>query len=251
MKFRIFLLSAVTGILVTSYAQAQESNPSHLLRVPAYILQQQAQAQSAPTIPPITNDAALDSAIRMLQHEWAHIKYAVKDEGQQEAQMEKLAAKAASISAQYPTYAEPKIWQAIILSTQAGIKGGLGALGLAKEAKTLLETAEKINANALHGSIYTSLGSLYYKVPGWPLGFGDDDKALAYLEQARALNPDGIDPNYFYGDYLIEQGKYKEALTVLRHALNAPDRPDRADADAGRRAEIRDAIAKAKSKLKG
>ncbi len=39
-----------------------------------------------------------------------------------------------------------------------------------KEARASLEAALKIAPEALDGSAYTSLGSLYYQVPGWPLG---------------------------------------------------------------------------------
>ena len=35
----------------------------------------------------------------------------------------------------------------------------------------------------------------------WPLGFGSDDKARKYLQKGLALNPDGINPNYGYGEY--------------------------------------------------
>lgn len=196
-----------------------------------------------------TQPSPMDQNIYALQREWAHIKYEVSDEDTQETQMEALAAKASQVSATYPNAAEPKIWEAIILSSQAGIKGGLGALSLVEKARNLLLAAEKINPNALDGSIYTSLGSLYYQVPGWPVGFGDDDKARAYLEQARAINPNGIDPNYFYGDFLVEEEEYEKAVQVLEHALQAPTRPNRPVADAGRRQEIQVALEKAKKKL--
>ena len=60
------------------------------------------------------------------------------------------------------------MWEGIIVSSLAGEKGGLGALPLVKQAKTLYEQAIQINGNALDGSAYNSLGVLYYKVPGWP-----------------------------------------------------------------------------------
>ena len=107
-----------------------------------------------------------------------------------------------------------------------------------------------MNPNALEGSAYTSLGSLYYKVPAWPIGFGDNGKARAYLEQARAINPDGIDPNYFYGDFLLGTDHAKEAIPVLEHALQAPPRPGREIADMGRRQEITEALAKARKEAK-
>ena len=97
------------------------------------------------------------------------------------------------------------IWAAIVKSSWAGAKGGLGALSLVKTAKRQLEQAIRQNPSALDGSAYTSLGSLYYQVPGWPVGFGDKAKAEQLLKQALAFNPNGIDPNFFYGDYLLEE----------------------------------------------
>jgi len=196
-----------------------------------------------------SNKPELVREISALQREWATIRYKIKDPDKQEQAMEVLAQKALTVTKMHPAEAEPLIWEGIIVSTYAGMKGGLGALGLVKHAKVLLEDAEKINPRALEGSVYISLGSLYYQVPGWPVSFGDYQKARAYLEQAVSINPDGMDPNYFYGDFLIEAGEYQKAIVVLGHALKAQDRPIRAIADAGRREEISAAIVKAKKKL--
>lgn len=144
---------------------------------------------------------------------------------------------------------EAMIWEAIILSGYAKAKGGLGALKQAEKARDLLLVAEKINPQALQGSAYTTLGSLHYKVPGWPLGFGDKQKARAYLEKALEINPDGIDPNYFYADFLSERGEYEKALQYYEKALAAPARPGREDADAGRRKEIEAGMEQARKKL--
>jgi len=189
------------------------------------------------------NGTDLNKAILDIQHNWAEINYNLADD-KKEAAFKKLETKAEGVSAEYPDRAEPLVWEAIILSTHAGVHGGLGALDLVKKSRHLLEKAEKINPDVLNGSVYTSLGSLYYQVPGWPLSFGDDDKAKAYLKKALALNPDGIDPNYFYGDFLYQDGKSDEALAALNKALKAPARPNRPIADAGRRKEIRALIDK-------
>lgn len=189
----------------------------------------------------------LDAGIAAIQHEWARIHYQLPKD-QQDAAFVKLEAQAEALEKSYADRAEPKIWKAIVLSTHAGVSGGLGALSKVKAARDLLLAAEKIDAHALNGSVYTSLGSLYYQVPGWPIGFGDDDKAEAMLKKALAINPDGIDPNYFYGDFLQRQGRRAEALTVLDKALHAPARPGREDADAGRRQEIQALIADIKAK---
>ena len=183
-----------------------------------------------------------------LQQEWAHIMYQLPADAREEA-MAALADRAGQEVAANPEDPELLIWRGIVLSTYAGEKGGLGALGLAKEARASLEQALKLDETALQGSAYTSLGSLYYKVPGWPIGFGSDKKAREYLERALALNPEGIDPNFFMGEFLYEQGEYQDAMRHLQTALRAPDRPGRLVADQGRRQEIRELVQKLDGRL--
>ncbi|MEJ2610627.1 MAG: hypothetical protein P8179_11200 [Candidatus Thiodiazotropha sp.] len=191
--------------------------------------------------------AEMPPKILELSESWAKIKYQMPED-QRVSALEKLSSEAEILVKANPNEAAPLIWQAIILSTLAGEKGGLGALSLVNQAKELLEKAETIEPDALNGSIYTSLGSLYYQVPGWPIGFGNDDKAKAYLKKALALNPDGIDPNYFYGDFLLQEKEYALAIKAFEHALAAPQR-NRPIADAGRKTEIMAALKKAKKKI--
>ncbi len=191
---------------------------------------------------------AIGEAAKPLQQQWEVAKYQTTEKDREKA-FKVLVKEAKSREQQHPDNAEVLVWEAIILSTYAGEKGGLGALSLVKKAKALLEKAEKIDANVLDGSIYTSLGSLYYQVPGWPPGFGDDDKAHDYLKKALALNPEGIDPNYFYGDFMLEEGEYQKAVDAFEKALTAPSRPDRPIADAGRKKEINIALTKALAHL--
>ncbi len=186
--------------------------------------------------------------LHQLQTRWAEINYQTPEKQREEA-FAKLVTQADAALASEPKAAELLIWRGIILSTQAGAKGGLGALGLVKEAKTNLEQAMAIDPQALAGSAYTSLGSLYYQVPGWPIGFGDDEKAEKMLTQALAINPDGLDPNYFYGDFLQRQKRYEEARAALEKALAAKDRPGRELADKGRRAEATALLQQVESKL--
>lgn len=199
---------------------------------------------------PLTQAGAgdLDSDIASLQSEWATIKYQ-SSPTDHEKLYEALAARAQEVTARYPDRAEPLIWEGIIISTWAGAKGGLGALSLAKQSRQRLEQALAIDPQALDGSAYTSLGTLYFKVPGWPIGFGDTDKAEELLNKALAINPDGIDPNFFYGEFLYEEDRYQEAVAALNRALQAPARPARPVADAGRKAEVEQLLAMARKHI--
>jgi tetratricopeptide (TPR) repeat protein len=189
---------------------------------------------------------AVDDAVADLQHEWEVTRYQTPA-AEREKHFEALAAKAHRVSETFPGRSEPLVWEGIVVSSWAAEKGGLGALNLAKQAKGLYEAAIRIDGKALDGSAYNSLGVLYYKVPGWPLGFGDKAKAGELLQQALALNPKGLDPNFFYGEYLLETNHADEAVAYLERALQAPPRPGRQVADAGRREEARTLLAKARS----
>ena len=190
----------------------------------------------------------LDADIVALQHEWAKANYHTAKDAQ-EASLKALAERAHEVSGKLNQSAEALIWEGIINATYAKAKGGIGALKYAEKARDLLLASEKTNPNALQGAAYTSLGSLFYKVPGWPIGFGDKKKAKAYLEKALKANPNGIDSNFFYGDFLNEQGQHAKAIEYFKKALAAPARPGREDADAGRKGEIEEGLKKAESKL--
>jgi tetratricopeptide (TPR) repeat protein len=186
--------------------------------------------------------------IEYLQTRWAEIKYQMPDSEQEKA-FGLLVAEAKKMREAHPAEAPFLIWEGIIRSTYAGAKGGLGALDQVKQAKKLFEQAIALAPESMMGSAYTSLGSLYYQVPGWPVGFGDEEKAKAMLLKGLSYNPDGIDPNYFYADFLLDQKQYRQALSAFEKALLAPARPGRQLADEGRKHEIEAGINQAKKHL--
>ena len=64
------------------------------------------------------------------------------------------------------------------------------------------------------------------------------------------LNPDDIDVNFYYGDFLKKKKKYKQAEVFYKKALSAPARPNREVADEGRRNEAKERLEKVLAKLK-
>ena len=185
--------------------------------------------------------------MKLMQNQWAKFNYLTSKSSKQEG-LEQLLEKANEKLAIYPDQPEILIWHAIIEASYAGSLSAINptALGYVKSAKKHLEEAIDIDGDVLDGSAYTSLGSLYYQVPGWPIGFGDTDKANEYLKKGLALNPNGIDSNFFYADFLIDKGEIEEAKVYLTKARKAPSRPGREDADQGRRIEVLQLIEKIK-----
>lgn len=197
---------------------------------------------------PAFADEKLDAEVAQIQHEWAKANYQTPKDAQEDA-FKVLIEKAHQVTTANDNAPEAMIWEAISNSSYAKAKGGIGALKFAEKARDLLLASQKVSPNALQGSAYTSLGSLYYKVPGWPIGFGDKKKARTYLEKALQVNPSGIDPNYFYADFLSEQGEYAKAVEYYKKALAAPARPSREDADAGRKKEVEEGLKAADKKV--
>ena len=193
--------------------------------------------------------ADMHSELLDIQHQWVTVNYELTDKAQQKG-FEQLVSEITQFQQTYSDKAEGYIWLGIIKSSYAGAKGGLGALGLAKEAKSALEKALLLDATALDGSAYTSLGTLYSKVPGWPIGFGDDEKAAELLSKAIKINSKGIDPNYFYGQYLYDEKKYSDAKIYLEIANQAAPRAERPLADQYRHQEIDQLLVKVNKKLK-
>lgn len=191
-------------------------------------------------------DGSADMAtdITRIEHEWAHITYEVKNEDDQDNQMRALLDKTAAVVARFPRRAEPLIWEGVVASSEAKYAGMFASLSFAKQARDLFETAGRLDFRALGGAVPTSLGALYYMVPGFPIGFGDNDKARRYLEQGVSISPDGLDANYFYADFLFREGEYGKAEAALKRALATPPVRRRPVWDAGRRREMRDLLAK-------
>lgn len=183
-------------------------------------------------------NAMANTTLENLQHDWSVCQYQTLAAKKEDCFA--MLSKQSHAASQTRNNADASmlIWSAIIDSSWAGAKGGLGALSLVKQARSALEKAISIEPEALQGSAWTSLGALYYQVPGWPIGFGDKNKAEKMLKKALTINPDGIDPNYFYGDFLLKEKKNDEAKIYLEKALKAPSRQGREIADKGRRRDI-------------
>lgn len=194
---------------------------------------------------PVAAFASMSDEVKAVNDSWAHITYEVRGSSTQTKALDKLARDAATLVARYPGKAEPLLWQGIVTSEQANRANIFHKLGLARKAHDILAKAYAIDPRAAQGGAAMSLGVLYYKVPGSPIGFGDKDQARKLLKEALALDPDGLDANYFYGDFLLDQGDKAGARAFLKKALRAPHDASRPAWDAGRRREAQALLATA------
>jgi len=192
--------------------------------------------------------ADFHSQLLAIQQRWAHIKYEIPKADRQDA-FATLLHQSQTFHQMYPDNAEATLWSAVVLYNYAGEVRGIKALGMVKQSWRMLQQAEKIDPKAANGLIQTALGQLYYKVPGWPIAFGNATKAKDYLRQGLARNPDGLDANYFMGDYLLRKKDYRHAALYLRLAIHAPARQEHFIADSGRKADAKKLLQLAEAKI--
>lgn len=174
-----------------------------------------------------TKAGQMQADVLSIAQKWAQIKYLSKSNSERKRKMKSLAATADALAQRYPNRVDVLIWDGIVTSERASLTWGLGALHLANAARDILQKAYKMDPKALDAGATTSLGVLYYRVPGFPVGWGDKTKARALLQEAVRNAPNGRDAHYFYADFLYEQGKYHEAEKVVLRGLKLPDHPER------------------------
>jgi tetratricopeptide (TPR) repeat protein len=197
---------------------------------------------------------SLKSELLRLAHDWEHVKLQVSDRDDQEKQMASLAQRAVQIAKRYENIPDPIVWVGIITSEQASFANDNGspikALQFAKRARDILEEVEKTNPETMDAGAPTTLGVLYDRVPGFPIGFGDKDRARYYLQEAIRSAPNGLDANFFYGDFLFKLGERSEAAKILERALTLPELSNRPLWDKSLRAAIRQTLSEIQNSVR-
>jgi tetratricopeptide (TPR) repeat protein len=189
--------------------------------------------------------ASASSEANKLREDWAVAKFSTPKK-QQVAQFEQLIKQAEAVQTRYPNNPNVLVWHGTILASYASIRGGLGSLPSVKKSRKLLEQGIRLDRNVEGGFAQAVLGSVYARVPGWPVAFGSKQKARTYLETAMRISPKGIDTNYYYGDFLADVGEYQKARTHLEAAQRAPIRKGYTVQDLGRKGEVAHSLHKLK-----
>jgi tetratricopeptide (TPR) repeat protein len=176
------------------------------------------------------NASAFEGEVFSLKNRWEHTVTEMPA-NQREETLKALASEAEQLASQHPNEAEVLIWQGIVLASYARERGGLGALSTAGDARDVLERAIEIDPTGGNGSAYVTLGALYDRAPGRPLGFGSSDTAERMFQRALELRPDGIDVNYYYAAFLKEEGNTQAAREHAQRAVNGTARENRQVSD--------------------
>ncbi|NVF15362.1 hypothetical protein [Vreelandella maris] len=173
---------------------------------------------------------AFEGELFSLKNRWEHTVTEMPA-NERESTLKALAGEVEQLAEQHKDEADVLVWQGIILASYARERGGLGALGTAGDARDALEEAIEINPQGLSGSAYVTLGALYDRAPGRPLGFGNSETAERMFQRALEIRPDGIDVNYYYAAFLKEEGNEQAAREHAQRAVNGTARENRQVSD--------------------
>ncbi|MEA2118247.1 TRAP transporter TatT component family protein [Halovibrio sp. HP20-50] len=174
--------------------------------------------------------SAFEGELFSLKNRW---EYTVTEMpvNERESTLKSLVGEVEQLAEQHSDEADVLVWQGIILASYARERGGLGALGTAGDARDVLEKAIELDPRGLNGSAYVTLGALYDRAPGRPLGFGNSDTAERMFQRALEIRPDGIDVNYYYAAFLAEEGNEQAAREHAKRAVQGTARDSRQASD--------------------
>lgn len=189
-------------------------------------------------IAPFTVAQAWESEVEALKQRWEQIT-TLRAEGQRRHSLKSLSDEAERLVQANPGEAQPLIWYGIIEASHARERSGLGALGSARSARDALERAIEIDPQGGNGSAYVTLGALYDRAPGRPVGFGNSATAERMFQRALQIRPDGIAVNYYYATFLEDEGRRDEAREHAQRAVDGTAREDRQASDEALREQAR------------
>lgn len=166
---------------------------------------------------------SVQDSLKQIEIAWATAYYELPTD-KQAIVYSSLLNKLATLDKKHPHDAGILYWQALIKAANAEHQNPLAALDQIHEVRDLLNQSIAINPKIMNGAAYVMLGTLYDKVPHWPIAFGDEATAKKMLEMALAIAPNGVESNYFYGAFLRDHDQVQAAESYFKKALDAPVR---------------------------
>ena len=113
-------------------------------------------------------------------------------------------------------------WKAAAMGKMAEDSGILNALRMLRPMEELLLKVVELDERYENAGAHRALGRMYHKLPGFPISFGSNQKALAHLKRAHELFPEDVITRAFYAELLYDIGKKDEARKHADFVLAAP-----------------------------
>ncbi len=147
--------------------------------------------------------------------------------------------------------ADPYFWKGATVGLRGQIRGVLNSLFMASDVRDYAERT--LERNSDHAEAHYLLGQLYRELPGWPISFGDRERAVDYGRRAIGLHEDDYAEGRVtarYYDFYTQlaaslwrrnaRGDREDAFSLLRtnieelEALSAPTTRQRMELETAR-----------------
>ena len=113
-------------------------------------------------------------------------------------------------------------WKAAAIGKLSEESGIINALRMTRPMEQLFLRVIALDEKYDNAGAHKALGRMYYKLPGFPISFGNKEKALFHLYKAHALFPDDIITRAFYAEVLLDLGRVQEARKHAEFILGTP-----------------------------
>jgi len=113
-------------------------------------------------------------------------------------------------------------WKAAAMGKMAEDSGMVNALRMIRPMENLLLKVVALDENYENAGAHRALGRIYHKLPGFPLSFGSNQKALMHLKRAHELFPRDVITRAFYAELLYDEGRKDEARKHADFVLATP-----------------------------
>lgn len=154
-------------------------------------------------------------------YEWVGRYAAPADQGELFATAVAYAERAVEAA---PDGVNGRYWYALTIGRLGETRGILRSLSAAGEMRRELEIVLELAPD--HAGAHFALGMLYYKLPGWPLSFGDNNRALEYMTAAVELAPDNTTYRLGLAELLLDMRRRDDAIALLEAVIEMPLTPD-------------------------
>lgn len=113
-------------------------------------------------------------------------------------------------------------WKAAAMGKMAEDSGILNALRMIRPMEKMLLKVVALDERYENAGAHRALGRMYHKLPGFPISFGSNQKALMHLKRAHDLFPQDVITRAFYAELLYDEGKRGEARKHADFVLATP-----------------------------
>ena len=113
-------------------------------------------------------------------------------------------------------------WKSVAMGKMAEDSGIVNAFRMLRPMEKMLLKVVALDEKYENAGAHRALGRMYHKLPGFPISFGSNQKALAHLKRAHELFPRDVITRAFYAEVLYDEGRKAEARRHADFVLATP-----------------------------